>query len=408
MSVFDDHFQRRIRIEESMRRALTTDDVTRRSLVGAFDVARQVREVPEHKALMTSAIRMREQLDRMQMDQVLTQYRFGFNPESQLRAIIENLRSVETLRNIDRITNLRHLAEGLAAPSRQIRDQIASAAAHYKNNFTLPDPAAIAKLREQALSAKDLHLSISHAMKAMEAMKSPWLDVRRALESVRGLAGIQSIGVGASNTPFDTTFTTILRKQLGDWRDVETFPSVILEDPIARSEFYVEQGFDPALADFPGEAFDEATEAAGLVLDEEDVDFSGHERLYHQLVRVEFELRRFVHRIMTEAFGDSWPDRVPDLAKRWRLTKQKRLNEAQPEQPLLISYSELSDLQEIMQRSDHFHLFKPKFRRVESMQETFRRILPARHAVAHCGVITQIDMITVLAESMRLRSVIRI
>jgi hypothetical protein len=356
---------------------------------------------------MTDAVRVREQFDRMQMDQVLTQYRLAFGENSNLRAI-ENLRSVEALRSIDRITNLRHLAEGLATPSLQMRDQIASVVERYRNNFTLPDAGAIAKLTEQALAAKDLHLSVSNALRAMEAMRSPWLDTRRALESVRGFAGIQSIGVGASSIPFDPTFTTTLRQQLGDWRDVETFPSLILEDPIARSEFYVERGFDAALADFPEEAFDEATEAAGLVLDEEDdVDFSGHERLYHQLVRVEFELRRYVHRIMAEAFGENWPDRVSDFAKRWQATKEKRLDEGQPEQPLLISYSELSDLQEIMQRKDHFYLFKPTFRRVESMQETFRRILPARHAVAHCGVVTQIDVITILAESVRLRSVIR-
>lgn len=110
---------------------------------------------------------------------------------------------------------------------------------------------------------------------------------------------------------------------------------------------------------------------------------------------------------MVEAFGENWPNRVSSIAKRWQETKQKRLDEGQPAQPLLISYSELSDLQEIMQRKDHFPLFKPTFRKVESLQETFRRILPARHAVAHCGVVTQIDMITVLAESVRLRSVIR-
>jgi hypothetical protein len=309
---------------------------------------------------------------------------------------------------IDGIANWRHLAKGLALPSLQMRNEIASIAKLYRNNFTLPDAGAIAKLAEQARAAKNFHPSISSAIKAMEAMRSPWLDTSRALESVRGLAGIQSIGVGVKSIPFDTTFTATLRRQLGDWRNVETVPSIILEDPIARSEFYVERGFDSALADFPEDAFDEATEAAGLVLDEGDeVDFSKHERLYHQLVRVEFELRQYVHRLMAEAFGENWPERVSDIAKRWQATKQKRLGEGQPEQPFLISYSELSDLQEIMQRKDHFHLFKPTFRRVESLQETFRRILPARHAVAHCGVVTQVDMITVLAESVRLRSVIR-
>ena len=184
MSAFDDDFQRRMRLEESMRRALTIDDATKRSLTESFDVGRQVREMAEHRALMTNAARVREQLDRMQMGQVLTQYRIAFSENSYLRTAIENLRSVETLRSIDRITNLKRLAEGLATPSLQMRDQIASVAARYRNNFTLPDAGAIAKLTEQAFAAKDLHLSVSNAMRAMEAMRSPWLDTRRALESV--------------------------------------------------------------------------------------------------------------------------------------------------------------------------------------------------------------------------------
>src|ERR1019366_10801662 len=103
MSAFDDDFQRRMRLEESMRRALTIDDATKRSLTESFDVGRQVREMAEHRALMTNAARVREQLDRMQMGQVLTQYRIAFSENSYLRTAIENLRSVETLRSIDRI-----------------------------------------------------------------------------------------------------------------------------------------------------------------------------------------------------------------------------------------------------------------------------------------------------------------
>jgi len=59
-----------------------------------------------------------------------------------------------------------------------------------------------------------------------------------------------------------------------------------------------------------------------------------------------------------------------------------------------------------MQPRDHFVYFKPKFERVEYMQETFRRVLPARNAVAHVGIVTPIDYFTVMTEFARLRHVI--
>jgi hypothetical protein len=98
----------------------------------------------------------------------------------------------------------------------------------------------------------------------------------------------------------------------------------------------------------------------------------------------------------------------PDTVKRWKDNKQKRMAEGRPELPHLIYYSELSDLQEIMQRGDHFPHFKPKLKRVETMQETFRRVLPARHAVAHVGIVTPIDYFMVLTEYARLRHLIDI
>ena len=182
MSIFDDESPRGMRLDESVRRAIMIDDATRRSLAASFDVGRQVIDMAEHRALLSNAVRMREQLDRMQIDKIFTQYRLAFDENSYLRTAIENLRNVETLKNINGIANLKQLALGLGAPSLQMRDQIASVAAHYKNNFILPDAGAIAKLKEQALAVKDFHLSASNAMKAIEAMRSPWLDTRRALE----------------------------------------------------------------------------------------------------------------------------------------------------------------------------------------------------------------------------------
>lgn len=198
-----------------------------------------------------------------------------------------------------------------------------------------------------------------------------------------------------------------MREHLGDWRDVTAIPQTIFEDPAARTDFYFDRGFEARLVEFPPEAFEEVIENAGVFpVEEDESELIWNARTYVHVARIEFRLRIFVNEVMTREFGENWPDRLPDLVKRWKETKQKRLKEGQPGRPHLIDYSELSDLCVIMERRDHFPFFKPTFLRLESMQETFRRVLPARHAVMHCGVVTQIDYLTVMTEHARLRRVI--
>ena len=60
MGPFDDEFQRRMRLEESMRCSFVIDDATRRALAD-FDLGRQARELVERSALMTN---VRDQFDR--------------------------------------------------------------------------------------------------------------------------------------------------------------------------------------------------------------------------------------------------------------------------------------------------------------------------------------------------------
>jgi hypothetical protein len=229
MSTLEDEFQRRMRMEEDLRSSLAIDDATTRAIKESFDASRHLRETAERLALV--APRVRELFDNLQMHHLLEQYRGTFSENSGFRAAIEGLRNVETLRSVEYTKNLKHLAEGFGTQT--MRDQIAAAAERYRSNFTLPDVSAIAKLSEQISGTKELHLSVT--IKAMEAMRAPWLDTRRALESARGFASIQSIGIGAASAPFDTTFTNVLRQQLGDWRGVETFPTSILEDPLVSS-----------------------------------------------------------------------------------------------------------------------------------------------------------------------------
>jgi hypothetical protein len=277
-----------------------------------------------------------------------------------------------------------------------------------KPYLTLPETIQLTQLAGDALGGINSPLSLATTVADMARMHTPWLDTRHPLESVTSLTAIHAIGRGVNDDPFDLTFTSSLRHQLGDWRDVTTVPTAIFDDSTARTEFYIERGFQPGLADFPQEAFEEVIENAGLVeADDDDSDLQWNDRTYPHLLRIENDLRKYVNRIMVAAFGNDWPSRLPtETRERWEQTKMKRLAEGQSERAL-IHYSELSDLCVIMERKDHFAFFKPVFRRRESMQETFRRVLPARHAVCHCGVVTQIDYLTVMTEHARLSRAIR-
>lgn len=62
---------------------------------------------------------------------------------------------------------------------------------------------------------------------------------------------------------FDRGLSTLLRGQLGDWRDQISWPTDI-EDIVARSAFYETRGFNFDLTEFPANAFDESIEIAGL------------------------------------------------------------------------------------------------------------------------------------------------
>ncbi len=114
--------------------------------------------------------------------------------------------------------------------------------------------------------------------------------------------------------PEDNAFTLSLRPRLGDWRDLVQPAIEPLVNPILRSGFYRERGFDTALTDFTAPAFDESLRIAGLADEEpsEDETDDGFARARHafvQLQRLEVALRRFIKRVMSEAFGSGWMKR---------------------------------------------------------------------------------------------------
>jgi hypothetical protein len=275
-----------------------------------------------------------------------------------------------------------------------------------KSLFEIPNTVQLTDLARGALDRQAAYLSVSDTVTAMSRLQSSWLDTRNPLGSVSSFATIQAIGFGANHTPFEPEFMTTLRGQLGDWRDVDSTPPAIFEDAAERSKFYIARGFRTELVDFTPEALEEIVENVGLGADDEE-NFEWHERTYAHVIRIERKLRKHVNAVMTRAFGENWISFDGNLVDRCKATKARRLADGEPERPHLVYYAELSDLCSIMERKNHFPLFKPIFKRKEAMQETFKRVVPARHAVMHDGIVTPIDFLTVMTDHMNIHQGLR-
>jgi hypothetical protein len=160
--------------------------------------------------------------------------------------------------------------------------------------------------------------------KKMADMVTPWAQAEAQAESARAFAELTSIGAALKRVhPFDAGFTAALRADFGDWRYAPDPSDLVLSDLVVRRGFYVEQGFDLSLTDFEEPAFAEGLEAADLcenyLLDEDLQGFvppaaSPEEaanrlrvaKCAEYLHAAEYQLRRFIHFKMLDAYGEGW------------------------------------------------------------------------------------------------------
>ncbi len=264
--------------------------------------------------------------------------------------------------------------------------------------------------------------SPSSIQRAIETMRTPWLDVQEPLRSITGFAALQGIGHALREfSAFEDHLVSALRVDLGDWRDPITWPSEIFTDLRARSDFYVERGFNPALTDFPLPAFRESLEIADLRRepptlvdlygspvptsngDEEEESVVRTKVAYGWLLFLETQMRRFLDERMTTNFGPDWAKhRLPNgLYDQWREKKRAAQQRAGEEQPL-IEYADISDYVLVICKRDNWVIFKPFFQRQESVRESFQRLHPIRLDTMHARPITQDDELFLYVEVRRL------
>ena len=262
---------------------------------------------------------------------------------------------------------------------------------------------------------------------ALESIGTPWMDTQNALRSITGVAQIQGIGqVLARLSVFDEKTSAALRVGLGDWRDHVTWPEDIFTNLGARSDFYVNLGFDPALTDFPAPAFQETVQIAGLrrapppvvetygppIPPAEDYDeeaaLQRTNDAHDWLMRLEMQIRKFIDDKMTKVHGSNWPKhRVPpDVRENWEKRKRDAEAKGAGNRPL-IAYADFTDYEKVLCRADNWsEVFVAFFKRTENVRETFQRLYPLRLDTMHARPITQDDELLLYVETRRLVKVI--
>jgi len=321
-------------------------------------------------------------------------------------------------------------ASQLAAESRRFHEMIEQT----QKRFYLPEMAETAKLIAQfktsgaAQAIAPFHEQESEFRRAVEAMRTPWLDIEDKVRSLTGFAELQGIGHALRTMPaFDATLADRLRVDLGDWRRKIMWPRAIFTDPLARSEFYIARGLDPALTAFPASAFEQSITIAGIKgapppliepydfepeREEEDEEegFVRTNAAHDRLQRFESQIRNFIDEQMTAAFGENWIKHyVPGpMRQAWEDKRQKARDSGAPERPL-IAYADFTDYEPLITKKDNWNtVFKPVFKRPTLVQESFQRLYPVRICTMHARIITQDDELYLYAETNRLLAAIGI
>jgi hypothetical protein len=298
----------------------------------------------------------------------------------------------------------------------------------YERMFRLPRLDEIGPLTQKALGFDTLTSCIfmgdysrAALSLAMTEMKVPWLSVEHMDSSVRAFANLQVMGRSLNeHPPFQEMLAASLRTSLGDWRDPLQPALELLVDPVLRSGFYLERGFDPALTDFPVVAFEESIAVAGLTErqdasgavegDRAEDGFARAREAFNQLQRFEIALRRFIEKTMQGAYGENWmKSQLPSgMLDKWSSKRDVAVKAGQIESPL-IDYADFTDYREIIERRDNWKaVFAPIFGRIEDLRESFQRLLPVRIATMHARIVTLDDRLLLVVETKRvLRAIYR-
>ncbi len=319
--------------------------------------------------------------------------------------------------------------ENLANRMRLSLPETGALAQQYAELFRNPmqeDLVRISSAMKMATSTAPYQAHFDELRRIMENIHKPWVKNNSEITSFHGLAGLASIGKALRESvhPFEKMATHLLRDELGDWRHARSWS--IADDPIQRADYYVQQGLNTELIDYPLGSFDEVLSATQIQPIEtvpavpkynlsseallEAGDAPPHMiEAFRILFSLENSLRRFIDEVMTRQFGSDWvKHRIPsDLKESWNEKRTKGLDSNEQEHPL-ICYADFTDYEKIIVRKDNWNdVFKAVFRNKESVAESLRRLYPLRNPTMHSRIIIPDDMLYLRSETRRILKAIK-
>jgi hypothetical protein len=279
---------------------------------------------------------------------------------------------------------------------------------------------ALAKFAQNNLGITDIREL------SLRKIESPWIHKAESWRSVAAILEVQSLGKALrAMDGFDPGLTSALRADFGDWRDKITFPEAVFVDPVARVDFYSSRGFNTSLTDFPNSAFYQNLEISGLDGDELDANLFGHfpknsidpseeiglhrtNKCHDRLQRFERALRKFINETMTAQYGPDWPKQRldPKIFELWEFKKKRA--ESGGLILTFIDVADFTDYENIICKKDHWReVFEVRFKRKESVRESFQRLQPIRVSAMHSRIVTQADELYLVVEVVRLLNAIK-
>jgi hypothetical protein len=261
---------------------------------------------------------------------------------------------------------------------------------------------------------------------SMERMKMPALDIVSQATSIKSLVDVHRIASAIDSLPaYGVKAEALLRRELGDWRDVHTWPQNIFEREGDRAAFYASHGLDQSLVAFPPEAFEALAESSGLQTETrslaqifgdpvpiDGIDQGGLDRsaeACRYLISFERYIRTVIDQAMTEEFGTDWPrHQLPNgLIEKW-IDKKENAERAGGPPLRVIEYADFTDYVDVITRKDNWRrVFAALFRTPEGIRESFQRLQPVRVCAMHSRLITNDDMLFLYVEIKRITNVLR-
>lgn len=248
-------------------------------------------------------------------------------------------------------------------------------------------------------------LSAAEVRARVEAMSVPWVRKDLPDASVAAMARLTELDrLVARCDPAAPFVVDVLRGRLGDYREAPEPEPETLDDPVARTGYQLQRGFDPLLTVLPTAVLVTMFAPLGIAAGEVASDPDQLENAVRMMLkRLEHALRRFLVSKLAELYGEAWFDALPsDIRGAWRRGRQRAIDAGRrPDE--LIAYADIDHYRRIIEHPERWErLFEPVFRDQSAIRETLRRIAVIRNDGAHFRVVTAEDLIVLRAEGVHL------